>query len=49
MIYGKDRKLGTEIGSTRWQSVEDSLWQRVATCRKAIYVMNEPISFDMCV
>jgi hypothetical protein len=48
MIYGRDRKVGTERGRARWQSVENWFWHRLDTCRKAIYVMNEPISFDMC-
>jgi len=47
MIYGRDRKVETEGGSTRWHSVENSLWKRLVTCGKAIYVMNEPISVDI--
>jgi hypothetical protein len=39
----KEKKmLEFERGSTRSQSVENSLWKRLWTCRKAGYVKNDP-------
>ena len=38
---GKVRILGTERGSTKSQSVENSLWKRMWTCRKISKWMNE--------
>jgi hypothetical protein len=39
--YGKQRILGIEIGNTRSQFVENSIWKRLRTYRKAGYAINE--------
>jgi hypothetical protein len=41
MKLRKDRLLETERRSTRFQSVENSLWKRLWTCSKTDYGVNE--------
>jgi hypothetical protein len=41
MTFGKEKILGIERGSTRLHPVENSLWQRVRTCLKTEYRVNE--------
>jgi hypothetical protein len=38
-----EKMFEVEIGSTRMQSVENSLWKSLRTCRKRDYIKNEQL------